>query len=93
MLFLLQQCQELILTLLKKLFKKNLSIFIDVFYPSGEPISQHRLRCRSLAVVHYSFMSHLPRPIRKFIFPLRSKTAHVCAIIVYRVKLDGSYTV
>jgi uncharacterized UBP type Zn finger protein len=58
MLFLLQQCQEFILTLLKKLFKKNFSIFIDIFYPSGEPISQHRLRCSSLAVVHYSFMSH-----------------------------------
>jgi len=37
MLFLLQQYQEVILTLLKKLFKKNLSIFISIFYPSGEP--------------------------------------------------------
>ncbi len=35
MLPLLQQCQELILTLLKKLFKENLSKFIDVFYNSG----------------------------------------------------------
>ncbi len=33
-------------------------IVIDIFYPSGEPISQHRLRCSSFAVVHYSFMSH-----------------------------------
>ncbi len=36
--FLLQQYQEFILTLLKKLFKKNLFIFIGIFYPSGEPI-------------------------------------------------------
>ncbi len=35
MLFSLQQCQEIILTLLKKLFKKNLLIVIDVFYTSG----------------------------------------------------------
>jgi hypothetical protein len=40
--FLRQQCQKFILTLLKKLFKKNLFIFIDVFYPSGEPILLHR---------------------------------------------------
>jgi len=31
MLFLLQQYQEFILTLLKKLFKKNLFIFIGIF--------------------------------------------------------------
>jgi len=31
--------------LLKKLFKKNLIIFIDVFYPLGEPISLQSLRC------------------------------------------------
>jgi len=30
-----QQYQDFILTLLKKLFKKNLFIFIDIFYPSG----------------------------------------------------------
>jgi hypothetical protein len=33
MLFFLQQYQELILTLLKKLFKKNLAIFNGIFYP------------------------------------------------------------
>jgi hypothetical protein len=38
MLFLLQQYQEVILTLLKKLFKKNLFIFNGIFHPSGEPI-------------------------------------------------------
>jgi hypothetical protein len=32
MLYLLQQYQEVILTLLKKLFRKNLFIFIDIFY-------------------------------------------------------------
>jgi len=37
----------------------NLSIlFISIFYPSGEPISQHRLRCSPFAVVYYSFMGH-----------------------------------
>ena len=33
MLFLFQQYLEVILTLLKKLFKKNLFIFIGIFYP------------------------------------------------------------
>jgi len=28
----------------------------EFFYPTGEPISQHRLRCSPFAVVHYSFM-------------------------------------
>jgi hypothetical protein len=31
-------------------------ILIGIFYPSGEPISLHRLRCSPFAVVHYSFM-------------------------------------
>jgi hypothetical protein len=31
---------------------------IDIFYPSGDLISPHRLRCSPLAVVHYSFMGH-----------------------------------
>jgi hypothetical protein len=31
---------------------------IDSFYPSGEPISPHRLRCNPFAVAHYSFMDH-----------------------------------
>jgi hypothetical protein len=31
---------------------------IGIFYPSGEPISQHRLRRNSFEVVHYIFMSH-----------------------------------
>jgi len=53
-----QQYQDLILTLLKKLFKKNLFIFIDIFYPSGEPISLQSLRCGPFAVVHYSIMGH-----------------------------------
>jgi len=56
MLFLLQQYQEFILTLLKKLFKKNLFIFIGIFYPSGEPISLHLLRCDPFAVHLYSSM-------------------------------------
>jgi hypothetical protein len=29
---------------------------IGIFYPSGEPISPHRLRCSPFAVDHYSFM-------------------------------------
>jgi len=56
--FLVQQFQEVILTLLKKLFKKNLFIFIGIYYPKGEPISLHRLRCSPFAVYKYSFMGH-----------------------------------
>jgi hypothetical protein len=65
MLFFLQQYQELILTLLKKLFKKNIFIFIGIFYPSGEPILLHLLRCDPFAVDHHSCMghaSHLQQP-------------------------------
>ncbi len=57
-LILLQQYQEVILTLLKKLFKNYLYILIGIFYPSGEPISLHRLRCSPFAVVYYSYMSY-----------------------------------
>jgi len=56
--FFLPQYQEVILTLLKKLFKKNLFMFIGIFYPSGEPISLHRLRCSPFAVFKYSFIGH-----------------------------------
>jgi hypothetical protein len=65
MLYLLQQYQEVILTLLKKLFKKNLFIFIGIFYPSGEPILLHLLRCDPFAVDNHSCMghaSHLQQP-------------------------------
>ena len=31
---------------------------ISIFFPTGEPISPHRLRCGPFAVVHYNFMSH-----------------------------------
>jgi hypothetical protein len=33
-------------------------IIIDIFYPSGEPISLQSLRCSPLAVFHYSFVGH-----------------------------------
>jgi len=46
--FLLQQYSELILTLLKKHFKKNLFIFIDIFYPLGKPILLHLQQPRSV---------------------------------------------
>ncbi len=36
----------------------GLIIIIDIFYPSGEPISLQSLRCSPLAVVHYSFVGH-----------------------------------
>jgi len=65
MFFILQQSQELILTLLKNLFKKYLFIFIDVFYPSGEPILPHLLRYRAFAVDDHSCIpcaSHLQQP-------------------------------
>jgi hypothetical protein len=58
MLFLLQQYQEVILTLLKKLFEKYLFILIGIFYPSGEPILLHLLRCDPFAVDNHSCMSH-----------------------------------
>ena len=58
MIFLLQQYQEVILTLQKELFKKNLFIFIDICYPPGEPISLHRLCCSPIAVYKYSFIGH-----------------------------------
>jgi len=60
--FLLQQYQELILTLLKELFKKNFFIPIGIFYPSGEPILLGgvgwMLRCDPFAVDNHSCMSH-----------------------------------
>ena len=43
------------------LTSKKLSILIfniGIFYPSGEPISLQSLRCSSLAVVDYSFVSN-----------------------------------
>ncbi len=36
----------------------GLIIIIDIFYPTGEPISLQSLRCSPLAVVHYSFVGH-----------------------------------
>jgi hypothetical protein len=39
-------------------FRNNPFISIRIFYPSGEQISPHRLRCSPFAVVHYSFMGH-----------------------------------
>jgi len=35
-----------------------INITIDIFYPTGEPISLQSLRCGLLAVVHYSFVGH-----------------------------------
>jgi len=70
----LQQYQEVFLTLLKmktKLFERipffrvyiNLyvrakRIGIGIFYPMGELISLHRLRCNPFAVYKYSFMGY-----------------------------------
>jgi hypothetical protein len=65
MLFLLQQYQEVILTLQKNFFKKNLFIFIGIFYPSGEPILLLLLCCDPFAVDNHSCMghaSHLQQP-------------------------------
>jgi len=67
MLFLLQQYQEFILTLLKKLFKKNLSIFIGIFYPSGEPKllggAGWMLCCDPFAVDNHSCIGHASHPL------------------------------
>jgi len=65
MLILFQQYQKVILTLLKKLFKNNLYLFIGIFYPSGEPILMHLLRYRAFAVDNHScipYTSHLHEP-------------------------------
>jgi hypothetical protein len=43
----------------KYFFGKIPFILIDIFNPAGEPISQHRLRRSSFAVVYYSFISHI----------------------------------
>ena len=57
---LLQQYQELILTLLKKLY--NLLITIGIFYPSGEPTflggEGRLLCCDPFAVDYHSCMDH-----------------------------------
>jgi len=37
------------------LFLRILYIFIGIFYPSGEPISPHLLRCSLFAVDDHSF--------------------------------------
>jgi len=66
MLFLLQQYQEVILTLLKKLFKKNLFIFIGIYYPyrkRGKPILLHLLCCDPFAVDNHSCMGHASPPL------------------------------
>jgi len=44
------------------------SLYVGIFYPSGEPISLHLLRCGPIAVVDHSFMGHAshlqqPRPV------------------------------
>jgi hypothetical protein len=39
-------------------YAKTFIHLIGIFYPSGEPISPHRLRWCPFAVVHYSFMGH-----------------------------------
>ena len=65
MMFLLQEYQEIVMTLLKKLFEKNLSLFIGLFYPKGDPISLHLLRSDPFAVDNHSCMghaSHLQQP-------------------------------
>ncbi len=63
MFFLLQQSQKLILTLLENLFKKYLFIFIDVFYPLGEPILMHLLCYRAFAVDNHSCIPCASHPL------------------------------
>jgi len=41
----------------KLFFKKKFFILIGIFYPSGEPISPHRIRCSLFAVVDYVITS------------------------------------
>jgi hypothetical protein len=42
----------------KNILKKGIFKYVGIFHPSGEPISQHQLRCSLFAVVHYSFMGY-----------------------------------
>jgi len=35
-----------------------LFLYVGILYPTGEPISLHRLRCSPFAVVHYRFMGY-----------------------------------
>jgi hypothetical protein len=37
---------------------KKANFIIRIFYPSGEPISLHQLRCSPFAVYKYSIMGH-----------------------------------
>ena len=51
--------------MVEKVCKKNLFLFIGLFYPGGEPISLHLLRCDPFAVDYHSYMghaSHLQQP-------------------------------
>jgi len=36
-------------------FSRSISFLIDIFYPPGEPISRHRLRCSLFDVEYYAF--------------------------------------
>jgi hypothetical protein len=45
--------------------EKTFIHLIGIFYPSGEPISPHRLRCSPFAVVHYSRGQALSSPWKK----------------------------
>jgi hypothetical protein len=61
MLILFQQYQKVILTLLKKLFKNNLYLFIGIFNPSGEPNLMHLLCYRAFAVDNHNCIPYIPR--------------------------------
>jgi hypothetical protein len=52
MIYILQQYKEIAMILLGKSCEKKLSLFIGLFYLSGEPISLHLLRCDPFAVDH-----------------------------------------
>ena len=40
-------------------FGSSFNFIFDIFYPSGEPISQYLLRCGAFAVEYYSFILHI----------------------------------
>jgi hypothetical protein len=42
----------------ENIYQKEFFIFINVFYPPGEPILPHQLRCGPFTVYRYSFMGH-----------------------------------
>jgi hypothetical protein len=42
----------------KYFFRAKQIFFVSIFYPTGGPISPHRLHCSPFVVIHYNFMGY-----------------------------------